>query len=94
MGKRPYQSDQELSTSHNKRHKKICSIDNTNVNKKISKDMTRAKIEQRKRKIEERKQNQIIQEVTKRRCLQHDRKHAYLSLPHGMVYFSLNKSST
>jgi len=88
MGKRPYQSDQELSTSHNKRHKQICSIDNTNVNKEISKDMTRAKIEQRKRKIEERKQNQIIQEVTKRRCLQHDRKHAYLSSPHGMVYFS------
>jgi len=72
MGKRSYQSDQELSSSHNKRHKQICSIDNTNVNKEISKDFTRAKIEQRKRKIEERKQNQIIQEVTKRRCLQHD----------------------
>ena len=64
MGKRSYQSDQELSCSYNKRHKQIYSTDNTNANKDI-KNITRAKIEERKRKIEERKQNQIIEEVTK-----------------------------
>ena len=37
MGKRSYQSYQELSCSYNKRHKQIYSTDNTNANKDIKK---------------------------------------------------------
>jgi hypothetical protein len=34
------------------------------------------------------KNNQVLQEAVKPRCLQEDQKHAHLSLPNGMIYFS------
>ena len=52
----------------------------------MDKNKIHAKIEERKRKIDEK--NQVVQEAIKRRCLQEHKKHAYLSLPHGMINFS------
>ena len=52
----------------------------------VDKNKIHVKIEERKQKIYEK--NQVLQEAIKRRCLQEDKKHAYLSLPHGMIYFS------
>jgi len=52
----------------------------------VDKNKIHVKIEERKQKIYEK--NQVLQEAIKRRCLQEDKKHAYLPLPHGMIYFS------
>ena len=69
MRKRAYQSDQ-LDSSNHKKQKQTYSVDKNKI---------RAKIEERKRKLEEKKNNQIVQEATKRRCTQTDKKHTYLS---------------
>jgi hypothetical protein len=45
----------------------------------VDKNKIRAKIEERKRKIDEK--NQVLQEAVKWRCLQEDQKHLYITNP-------------
>ena len=55
---------------------------------KKKQDVKDERIKERKRKAEENKNEHILQQATKRSCSYIDQKHAYLSLPYGMVYFS------
>jgi hypothetical protein len=63
---RAYQSDQELGKKQKQKYF-------------VDKNKIRAKIEERKRKIDEK--SQVLQEAVKRRCLQEDQKHLYITNP-------------
>jgi hypothetical protein len=71
----------QLGSSNHKKQEETYSVDKNKI-------QIHAKIKERKRKLEEKKNNQIVQEAIKQICIQPDKKHAYLSLPYGMIYFS------
>ena len=90
MAKRLCQNDHESNNNYNyKRRRQIHTIDNTNLFKEDAKRRQQQQIQIRKRKLQENKKYSTPETSSKRICLDIDKRHAYLSLPHGMVNFSL-----
>jgi len=67
--------------------KQLYPKDDINIDPEMAKYKRQERIKERKHKGEDNKPNQIVQQGLKRRCLNIAQKHAYLSLPYGMIYF-------
>jgi len=85
MPKRLLENYQERPNKRSK--KQLYPKDDINIDPEMAKYKRQERIKERKRKGEDNKPNQIVQQGLKRRCLNIAQKHAYLSLPYGMIYF-------